>query len=49
MDGVAPLPIPALRMTRSAGILLRSSAGITPAMRAFIDAIRRRARGLGTN
>ena len=28
MDGVVPLPIPGLTMTRSAGILFRSTAGI---------------------
>ncbi len=49
MDGVAPLPIPALTMTRSAGILYRASAGITPAMRAFIEATKRHARALGAN
>jgi DNA-binding transcriptional LysR family regulator len=49
MDGVAPLPIPSLTMTRSAGILLRSTAGATPATRAFIEAIKKRARELGTN
>ena len=46
---IAPLPIPRLSMTRSAGILFRSSAGITPAKRAFIEAIKRRARDLGDN
>jgi DNA-binding transcriptional LysR family regulator len=49
MGGVAPLPIPGLTMTRSAGILYRSSAGITPAMRALIEAITRLARVLGVN
>jgi len=49
MDGVAPLAIPALTMTRSAGILFRTSAGITPAMRAFIEAIKRHARKLSAN
>ena len=49
MDGIAPLPIPGLTMTRSAGILFRSTAGITPATRAFIEAIKTRARELGTN
>jgi DNA-binding transcriptional LysR family regulator len=49
MGGVAPLPIPGLTMTRSAGILYRSSAGITPAMRALIEAIRKLARELGAN
>ncbi len=49
MGGVAPLPIPGLTMTRSAGILYRSSAGITPAMRALIDAIKTLAQELGAN
>ena len=49
MGGVAPLPIPGLTMTRSAGILYRSSAGITPAMRALIEAIKRLAHLLGVN
>jgi DNA-binding transcriptional LysR family regulator len=49
MDGVAPLPIPGLTMTRSAGILFRSSAGITPSTRAFVEAIKRHARALGAN
>ena len=49
MDGVVPLPIPGLTMTRSAGILFRSRAGITPATHAFIEAIRKLARELGTN
>jgi DNA-binding transcriptional LysR family regulator len=49
MVGVAPLPIPGLTMNRSAGILYRSSAGITPAMRALIEAIKRMAHQLGAN
>ena len=49
MGGVAPLPVPGLTMTRSAGILYRSSAGITPAMRALIGAIKRLAQQLGAN
>jgi len=49
MDGVEPLHIPGLTMTRSAGILFRSTAGITPATRAFIAAIKQRAHELGTN
>ena len=49
MRGVAPLQIPDLTMTRSAGILYRSAMGITPATRAFIEAIKQRARELGTN
>jgi DNA-binding transcriptional LysR family regulator len=49
MDGVAPLSIPGLSMTRAAGILLRSTAGITPATRALIEAIKKRADELGTN
>lgn len=49
MDGIAPLPIPRLAITRSAGLLFRSTAGITPAKRAFIEAIKRRARDLGEN
>jgi DNA-binding transcriptional LysR family regulator len=49
MDGVAPLVIPGLTMTRSAGILYRSSAGITPAMRALIEAIKKLALDLGAN
>jgi DNA-binding transcriptional LysR family regulator len=49
MGGVAPLPIPGLTMTRSAGILYRSSAGITPAMRALIEAIKRLAQEIGAN
>ena len=49
MGGVAPLPVSGLTMTRSAGILYRSSAGITPAMRALIEAIKRLAQQLGVN
>jgi DNA-binding transcriptional LysR family regulator len=49
MGGVAPLLIPGLTMTRSAGILYRSSAGITPAMRALIEAIKTLAHQLGAN
>ena len=49
MGGVAPLLIPGLAMTRSAGILYRSSAGVTPAMRALIEAIKRLAKELGVN
>jgi len=49
MGGVAPLFIPGLVMTRSAGILYRSSAGVTPAMRALIEAIKRLAQELGGN
>ena len=49
MGGVAPLPIPGLTMTRSAGILYRSSTGITPAVRALIDAIKTLAQELGAN
>lgn len=49
MDGVAPLPIPGLSMTRSAGILFRSSAGVTPATQALMDAAKRIARELGAN
>lgn len=47
--GIAPLPIPDLSMTRSAGILFRSSAGITPATQALIDAAKRLAQQLGAN
>ena len=49
MGGVAPLLIPGLSMTRSAGILFRSSAGITPATQALIDAAKRVAQQLGAN
>ena len=49
MGGVAPLHIPGLTMTRAAGILFRSTMGLAPATRAFIEAIKRRARELGTN
>jgi DNA-binding transcriptional LysR family regulator len=49
MGGIAPLPISGLTMTRSAGILFRSTAGITPATQAFIEAMKQRARELGTN
>jgi LysR family transcriptional regulator of gallate degradation len=49
MGTLAPLPIPGLTVTRSAGILYRSSAGITPATRALIEAIKRLARELGAN
>ena len=49
MGGVAPLLMPGLTMTRSAGILYRSSAGITPAMRALIEAIKRLAQEIGAN
>jgi hypothetical protein len=36
-------------MTRSAGTLYRSSAGIAPALRALIEAITRLARELGAD
>ena len=36
MGSVAPLFIPGLAMTRSAGILYRSSAGVTPASRLIL-------------
>jgi DNA-binding transcriptional LysR family regulator len=49
MGGVGSLPIPGLTMTRSAGILYRSSAGITPAMRALIEAIKRLSQEFGAN
>jgi len=49
MVGVAPLPIPGLGMTRSAGILFRASAGITPGAQALMDAARRLAHKLGAN
>jgi DNA-binding transcriptional LysR family regulator len=49
MDGVVPLLIPRLTMTRSAGILFRSTSGATPATRAFITAIKTLAQELGTN
>ncbi len=49
MGGVTPLHVPGLVMTRSAGILYRSSAGITPAMRALIEAIKTHANELGAN
>jgi DNA-binding transcriptional LysR family regulator len=49
MGGVAPLLMPALTMTRSAGILYRASAGITPAMRALIEAIKKLAHEIGAN
>jgi DNA-binding transcriptional LysR family regulator len=49
MDGIAPLRVPGLSTTRSAGILFRSSAGVMPATRAFIAAIERFAREIGDN
>jgi LysR family transcriptional regulator of gallate degradation len=49
MDGIVSLLIPALTMTRSAGILFRSGAGNTPATRAFIEAIKKLAHELGPN
>jgi DNA-binding transcriptional LysR family regulator len=49
MHGVMPLLIPGLTMTRSAGILFRSTSGATPATRAFIAAIKTLARELGAN
>jgi DNA-binding transcriptional LysR family regulator len=49
MGGVAPLLMPGLTMTRSAGILYRASAGITPAMRALIEAIKKLAHEIGAN
>jgi DNA-binding transcriptional LysR family regulator len=49
MDGVVPLLIPGLTMTRSAGILFRSTSGATPATRAFIAAIKTLAQELGAN
>lgn len=49
MDGVTPLSIPGLSMTRSAGILFRSSAGITPATQALIEAAKQLAQKLGAN
>jgi DNA-binding transcriptional LysR family regulator len=49
MDGVAELQIPSLTMIRQAGILYRSSAGISSAMRTLIEAIKRVAKGIGVN
>jgi DNA-binding transcriptional LysR family regulator len=49
MDGVVPLLIPGLTMTRSAGILFRTTSGATPATRAFIAAIKTLALELGAN
>jgi DNA-binding transcriptional LysR family regulator len=49
MDGVVPLLSPGLTMTRSAGILFRSTSGATPATRAFIAAIKVLAQELGAN
>jgi hypothetical protein len=49
MDGVVSLSIPRLTMTRSAGILFRSTSGATPATRAFMTAIKTLAQVLGTN
>ncbi len=49
MVGIAPLPIPRLSMTRSAGILLRASTGITPATRAFVEAAQQMAGRLDAN
>ncbi len=49
MAGVAPLAIPGLAMTRSAGILFRGSTGITPAIQALIDGAKRVAQKLGAN
>jgi DNA-binding transcriptional LysR family regulator len=49
MDGIAPLAIPGLSTTRSAGILYRSSAGVMPATRAVIAALERFAREIGDN
>lgn len=49
MDGIAPLTIPRLSTTRVAGVLLRSSAGSTPAIRALVEAIERFAQQIGTN
>jgi DNA-binding transcriptional LysR family regulator len=49
MDGVAELHVPGLTMIRQAGILYRSSAGISSAMRTLIEAIKRVAKGIGVN
>jgi DNA-binding transcriptional LysR family regulator len=49
MAGVALLQIPGLTMKRAAGILYRATAGTTPATRAFIAAMQRRAGELGMN
>jgi DNA-binding transcriptional LysR family regulator len=49
MDGIAPLMIPRLSTTRVAGVLLRSSTGLTPATRALVEAIERFGRRIGTN
>jgi len=49
MDGVEPLQVPGLSMTRSAGVLFRSTAGLTPATRAFIEAFKQLAHELGRN
>lgn len=49
MAGIAPLAIPGLVMTRSAGILFRASAGITPAAQALMDAAKKLAEKLGAN
>lgn len=49
MAGIAPIPIPKLSMTRSAGILFRSSAGTTPATQALVEAAKRLTQKLGAN
>ena len=49
MHDIEPLSITSLSMTRSAGILLRSSAGITPATQALIEAAKRVGQDLGAN
>jgi DNA-binding transcriptional LysR family regulator len=49
MDGIAPLAIAGLTMRRSAGILYRSSSGLTAAMRELIEAAEKLAKDLGAN
>jgi DNA-binding transcriptional LysR family regulator len=49
MDGVTPIEIPGLSMTRAAGLLFRSSSGVTPATKALIEAAKRVGRELGSN
>jgi DNA-binding transcriptional LysR family regulator len=49
MYDIEPLQIPRLSMTRSAGILLRSSAGTPAITQALIDATKRLSLDLGAN
>jgi DNA-binding transcriptional LysR family regulator len=49
LDGIVPLSIPELSSERSAGIMLRASAAVSPAAEALIEAMRQFADQIGKN